>query len=43
MAIASGKGLGIDVTIFNPKLDEGGAIARRFVQALGDGLDARGR
>jgi arginase len=40
-AIASGKALGIDVTIFNPKLDEGGAIARRFVEALGDGLDAR--
>jgi arginase len=40
-AIASGKALGIDVTIFNPKLDEDGAIARRFVKALGDGLDAR--
>jgi arginase len=40
-AIASGKALGIDVTIFNPKLDEDGAIARRFVEALGDGLDAR--
>ncbi len=30
-AIASGKALGIDVTIFNPKLDEDGAIARRLV------------
>jgi arginase len=41
-AVASGKALGIDVTIFNPKLDEDGAIARRFVKALGDGLVARG-
>ena len=40
-AVASGKALGIDVTIFNPKLDEDGAIARRFVKALGDGLVAR--
>ena len=38
MAVASRKPLGIDVTIFNPKLDEDGAIARRFVKALGDGL-----
>ena len=41
MAIASGKALGIDVTVFNPKLDRDGAIARRFVEALGDGLVAR--
>lgn len=41
MAIASGKALGIDVTIFNPKLDEDGAIARRFVKALCNGLVAR--
>jgi arginase len=40
-AIASGKAIGIDVTIFNPKLDENGAIARSFVKALGEGLDAR--
>ena len=38
-AIASGGALGIDVTIFNPKLDDDGAVARRFVAALGDGLD----
>ena len=38
MAVASRKPLGIDVTIFNPKLDEDGAIARRFAKALGDGL-----
>jgi arginase len=41
-AITTGKALGIDVTIFNPKLDESGSIARRFVEALGDGLDAHG-
>jgi arginase len=40
-AVASGKALGIDVTVFNPKLDADGAIARRFVKALGDGLVAR--
>jgi arginase len=38
MAVASRKPLGIDVTIFNPRLDEDGAIARRLVKALGDGL-----
>jgi arginase len=37
-AIASGKALGIDITIFNPKLDEDGAIARRLVEALERGL-----
>jgi arginase len=42
MAIASGKALGIDVTIFNPKLDKDGSIARRFTQALCEGLKARG-
>lgn len=40
-AIASGRALGIDVTIFNPKLDEDGAIARCLVKALADGLNAR--
>jgi arginase len=38
-AVASGKALGIDITIFNPKLDPGGAIARRFAAALGEGLN----
>ncbi len=37
-ALASGKALGIDITIFNPKLDQDGAIARRFAEALGEGL-----
>ncbi|KXF74764.1 arginase [Paramesorhizobium deserti] len=40
IAVASGRALGIDITIFNPKLDENGAIARRFVKALCDGLVA---
>ncbi len=39
-AIASGKALGIDITIFNPKLDRDGSIARRFAAALGEGLSA---
>jgi arginase len=37
-ALASGRALGIDITIFNPNLDQDGAIARRFAQALGEGL-----
>ena len=38
LAIGSGRALGIDITIFNPKLDETGAIARAFVDALANGL-----
>ena len=38
-ALASGKALGIDITIFNPKLDKDGSIARRFTEALGEGLN----
>ena len=41
-AIGSGRALGIDITIFNPKLDETGAIARNFVDALAKGLGADG-
>lgn len=37
-AMATGKVLGLDITIFNPKLDHGGAIAQRFVEAIGDAL-----
>jgi arginase len=40
-ALASGKALGIDITVFNPKLDQDGAIARRFAEALSDGLNGR--
>jgi arginase len=39
-AIGSGRALGIDITIFNPKLDETGVIARNFVDALAKGLSA---
>jgi arginase len=39
-ALASGKALGIDITIFNPKLDKDGSIARRFTAAIGEGLMA---
>jgi arginase len=34
----SGRALGLDVTIFNPRLDPGGGIAKRFVRAICDGL-----
>ena len=34
----SGRALGLDVTIFNPKLDPDGGIAKRFVRAICDGL-----
>jgi arginase len=37
-AIASGRALGIDITIFNPRLDPDGSIARRFASTLGQGL-----
>ena len=37
-AIRSGRALGIDITIFNPKLDATGAIAARFVDTLVAGL-----
>jgi arginase len=41
-AIGSGRARGIDITIFNPRLDETGAIARAFVDALAKGLAADG-
>jgi arginase len=37
-ATVSGGAVGIDVTIFNPELDDGGSIARAFVDALARGL-----
>ena len=40
VAIASGRAVGVDVTIFNPKLDVDGSIAVAFVDALGHGLRA---
>lgn len=38
--MASGRVLGIDVTIFNPKLDPEGSIPQALVEALADGLRA---
>ena len=38
MAMAGGRAVGIDVTIFNPSLDAGGNIARALVRALAGGL-----
>jgi arginase len=36
--LASGRVVGIDITIFNPKLDGDGSIAKAFVDALARGL-----
>lgn len=37
-AISSGRAIGLDITIFNPKLDGDGTIAAAFVDALVTGL-----
>jgi arginase len=37
-AVASGRAVGIEVTIFNPKLDPDGTVARGFADALARGL-----
>lgn len=37
-ALASGKAVGLNVTIFNPKLDRGGAMATALVDALAGAL-----
>ncbi len=43
MAVASGRCIGLDVTIFNPRLDPDGRIAGRLVDCLADSLgDCRG-
>lgn len=39
--IGSGRALGIDVTIFNPRLDEDGTIARTVVDVLATSLAGR--
>lgn len=39
-SVATSRAVGIDITIFNPKLDGDGAIARGFVDALAKGLRA---
>jgi arginase len=36
--VASGRAVGIEVTIFNPRLDRDGSIARAFADALARGL-----
>ena len=38
VAIASGRAIGLNITIFNPKLDSDGSIAAAFVDALVKGL-----
>lgn len=38
-SVGGGRAVGIDVTIFNPKLDEDGSIARALVATLGQGLE----
>ncbi len=38
--IASGKAVGMDITVFNPKLDPDGSIARRLVSTLIAGLSS---
>ena len=38
VAIASGRAIGLNITIFNPKLDSNGSIAAAFVDALVKGL-----
>ena len=38
IAITSGKAIGLNITIFNPKLDSDGSIAAAFVDTLVKGL-----
>ncbi|UQW99479.1 arginase family protein [Streptomyces sp. RerS4] len=42
-ALADERAVGLDVTIFNPRLDPDGTIAARLVACLGRGLAATGR
>ena len=37
-AIGSGRAIGLDITIFNPKLDRDSTIAAAFVDAIVTGL-----
>lgn len=39
MSIATGRAVGINITIFNPKLDGDGLIAKKFTEALVAGLN----
>ena len=36
--VASGRSVGMDITIFNPNLDSDGSIARRFVSSVLEGI-----
>ena len=38
IVVASGRSVGMDITIFNPNLDPDGSIARRFVSSLLEGI-----
>jgi arginase len=38
--VATGRSIGMDITIFNPNLDPDGFIARRFVSALVKGISS---
>jgi arginase len=38
LAIASGRAIGLNITIFNPELDVDGSIAAVFVDTLVTGL-----
>ncbi|MFP1624326.1 arginase family protein [Streptomyces sp. 5K101] len=40
-ALADERARGLDVTIFNPRLDPGGTLATRLVECLREGLSAR--
>jgi arginase len=41
IALAGDGAVGLDVTIFNPRLDPDGRIAARLTECLGRGLSAR--
>ncbi|MBC7924992.1 MAG: arginase family protein [Bryobacteraceae bacterium] len=38
LAVGTGKAVGLEVTIFNPRLDETGALGARFADAIVDGV-----
>ena len=38
IVVASGRSVGMDITIFNPNLDSDGSIARRFVSSVLEGI-----
>jgi arginase len=39
IVLASGRAIGLDITVFNPKLDPDGSIARKFVSSIVAGLN----